>query len=176
MGHGHMVKVPFLPQARKVASKRPGNDPVSLPLSKRVCAFPPAQTESSPVDADDGQVKLPRWRGKEEPARGSRPGGTRDHLCPHRLPSTWNPCTSCSVIAETTAPRTWRPSCGPVPLSRPGRRVRAGPMGSGRFGSQGGAQQEARGGKIPRALNEMDLKRERKGQRAGPLLKRLLLV
>lgn len=63
-----MVKVPFLPQARKVASKRSGNDPVTLPPSKRVRALPPAQAEGSPMGADGGQVSSPR-------GRGSRPEG-----------------------------------------------------------------------------------------------------
>lgn len=56
-----MVKVAFLSQARKAASKRSGSDPVSLPPSKRVCAFPSAQTEASPVDADVGQVSSPGY-------------------------------------------------------------------------------------------------------------------
>ncbi|XP_076779332.1 leucine-rich repeat and WD repeat-containing protein 1 isoform X1 [Arvicanthis niloticus] len=45
-------------RARKVASKRPGNDPVQLPPSKKVCPFPPAQTEGSPVDAIGDQAAL----------------------------------------------------------------------------------------------------------------------
>lgn len=120
------LKVPHLLQARMV-SKRPDNVPFSLPSTKRVRASLPAQTEGRPMDSGGDQVSSPGGGGSVPEEAGQ--WGSHDHLYPHRLPCTWNPCTSCSVIAETTALRTWRPSCGPVPLSRPGKRVRAWFMG-----------------------------------------------
>lgn len=44
-------------RARKV-TKRPDNDEISLPPTKRVRASPPAQTEDSPMDAAGGQAAL----------------------------------------------------------------------------------------------------------------------
>lgn len=138
------LQAPYLPQSRPEASKRPDSVPLSFPSTKRMRAStsPPAQVEDRPVDCDGDQVSSPGGRGRVPEGAGQ--GAPVTPLCPHRLPCTWNPYTSCSVIAKTTALRTWRHSCGPAPLSQPRRRVCAGPVGIGRLGSHSAAQRETR--------------------------------
>lgn len=89
LGHGHMVKVSFLSQAREVASKRPGKDPVTLPPSKRVRALPPAQAEGSPMGADGGQVSSPRDRGSRPEGAGQ--GATVTTCVPTGCPTPGTP-------------------------------------------------------------------------------------